>query len=533
MDRAKSNNQALRYSFVTFGILVALYGLNGCASLQDHKTASDDNLLGPPVATATPNTTQVAAAAPAKPVSTAPGVNFATDAAKSGNPMIAAIQGGAPAAPGATSTAPVNPASYTNLWDRVRAGFTMPAMDGPLVQRQEQWFADNPEYMENMLNRAHYYLYYIVQEVQKRNMPMEIALLPAIESAYQPHAYSRARAVGLWQFIASTGRLYGLKDNWWYDGRRDIMASTDAALDYLEKLKNDFNGNWQLALAAYNCGEGKVQYEINYNQRHGLPTDYADLKLPRETENYVPKLMAMVHIVSDPSKFGLKFPSIPNSPYFARVNTGTQVDLGVVAKLTDMPVSDLYQINPAYRHWITEPNGPHELLVPADKKEAVLEGLSNLPPSERVQWSHHEVRRGDTLSQIARRYRVPISAIRMSNHLRGNLLRVGQNLLIPESSSRVADIMPPRPLVAYHHVYHRYHPYHHYYHGGRVVRVVHRVRPGDTLWSIARRYNVYVHQLRRWNLMDANDVLHLGQRLRIWVRSNPAAAMTHGNNGRG
>ncbi|MHB8454826.1 MAG: LysM peptidoglycan-binding domain-containing protein [Acidiferrobacterales bacterium] len=439
------------------------------------------------------------------------------------------------AAPGDTSNQ-----KYADLWDRVRAGFSMPPMDGPRVQRQEQWFANNPEYMGNMLTRARFYLYYIVQEVQKRKMPMEIALLPAIESAYQPHAYSRARAVGLWQFMASTGRLYGLKDNWWYDGRRDVTASTDAALDYLDKLKDDFNGDWQLALAAYNCGEGKVQYAINYNQRHGLPTDYSHLRLPRETENYIPKLMAMVHIVSDPAKFGLKFAAIPNIPYFARVDTGTQVDLGVVAKLTDMPVTDLYQINPAYIHWVTEPNGPHELLVPADKKEAVLEGLSNLPENERVQWSHHVVRRGDTLSQIARRFRVTVAAIRTSNRLHSNFLRLGQNLLIPVSMSRIADISPPGPPRAYRE-YHRYHPYHRYHayhrnrreHSGHIVRVVHRVRPGDTLWSIARKYNVYVHQLRRWNLMDTKDVLHLGQHLRIWVRSYPAAALTRFDAGRG
>jgi len=523
-------------------ILASLSGLAGCAALQSHNTATGDTLLGP-----APFVTPAAAQAPrsqatlGNSVAAAPaaaGVNITGNTTKPVDFVATAMQGtmaeGAPTASAPDATAAK---TYTNLWDRMRAGFSLPPLDGPLVQRQEQWFADNPEYMANMITRARYYLYYIVQEVQKRGMPMEIALLPAIESAYQPHAYSRARAVGLWQFIASTGRLYGLKANWWYDGRRDVMASTDAALDYLEKLKEDFNGDWQLALAAYNCGEGKVQYEINYNRRHGLPTDYSDLRLPRETESYVPKLMAMVHIVSDPAKFGLKFAAIPNNPYFARVDTGTQVDLGVVAKLTDMPVTDLYQINPAYVHWVTDPNGPHELLVPADKKEAVLEGLSNLPKDERVQWSHHVVHRGDTLSQIARQSRVSIAAIKSSNRLRGNFLHVGQNLLIPVSMNRLADVTPPGPPRDYHryHVYQRYHVYRRYHptHTAHIVRVVHRVRPGDTLWSIARKYNVYVHQLRRWNLMDANDVLHLGQRLRIWVRSSPAAALTHVDAGRG
>ena len=187
---------------------------------------------------------------------------------------------------------------YHNIWERIRAGYTMPPLDSPLVGVHERWFANNPEYIERMVDRARLYLYYIVEEVEKRGMPMEIALLPAIESAYTPQAYSRARAAGLWQFIPSTGRIYGLESNWWYDGRRDVVASTRAALDYLEKLHGQFN-DWQLALAAYNCGERKVERLMQENARKGLPTEYSALKkLPKETKNYVPKLMAMANIIS-------------------------------------------------------------------------------------------------------------------------------------------------------------------------------------------------------------------------------------------
>ena len=418
-----------------------------------------------------------------------------------------------PAATVAPSETPVAEAipEYPNIWAKIRDGFSMATLDSPLVERERQWFINNPEYMQRMMERARLYLYYIVDEVEKRGMPMEIALLPAIESAYKPYAYSRARAAGLWQFIPSTGRLYGLKANWWYDGRRDVQASTQAALDYLEKLYNDFDGDWHLALAAYNAGEGKVMRMIKYNERKGKPTDFQDLKLKRETMHYVPKLMAMVSIVANPDKYGVQLADIPNEPYFARVETDSQVDLGVVAKLVDMPVDDLHKINPGYTRWATHPNGPHHLLVPADKKDALVEGLNNLPEDERVQWRHHIVNRGDTLHDIGRRYGVSVQALRVANNLRSNLLRRGQDLLIPIPAngdakvirtayrkSGVRDVPPGEP-------------------------VIHRVRRGETLWSISRRYNVLVQQLTKWNLIHANDILRLGQKLKIWTSGGPTA----------
>jgi len=401
--------------------------------------------------------------------------------------------------------------NFSNLWDRMRAGFKLPGMEGPYVERQEQWFVNNPDYMERMLQRANLYLFYIVEAVEKRGMPTEIALLPAIESAYQPHAYSRARASGLWQFIPSTGRLYGLKSNWWYDGRRDVMASTEAALDYLEKLGKDFNGDWYLALAAYNCGEGKVARLIETNQRRGLSSAYQDLKLPRETQQYVPKLMAMVNIVSDAAKYGLQLREIPNSPYFVQVDAGSQIDLGVVAKLTNLPLDDLYDMNPAFNRWATAPDGPHHLLVPLAAKDVLMEGLNDLPPESRMQWARHEVKRGDALSRIAYRYGVSPEAIKTANNLHSNQLRVGQDLLIPVSGRKLVitkpNLAPDSKSVAKA--------------ATGKVRVIHYVRAGDTLSGIARKYRVYVDQLRKWNLMDADDVLKAGQKLLIWI--SPAA----------
>lgn len=406
---------------------------------------------------------------------------------------------------------------HADLWGRIRAGYAMPVINSPLVARHEQWFINNPEYLDSMMSRARLYLYYIVDEVERRGMPMEIALLPAIESAYKPQAYSRARASGLWQFIPSTGRIYGLEMNWWYDGRNDVMASTGAALDYLEKLHGQFN-DWQLALAAYNCGEGKVERLLAENRRKGLPTDFSSLKkLPRETKNYVPKLMAMANIIADPAKYNLQIAVIPNVPYFTRIVTDGQIDLGVVARLTDMPVDELFMINPGYRRWVTDPNGPHALLVPADKKDALIEGLTKLTDDERVQWARHQVRRGDTISRVAGRYKVTAASIRTANSMPNNHLIAGQDLLIPVSVNKL-NARPSAAIIKSANASVRSEG------NGERVKILHRVRSGESLWSIARKYKVYIHQLREWNLLEPGDTLRRGQRLFIWTTRGSGAS---------
>ena len=442
-----------------------------------------------------------AAVAPVAKVSPAPTQVAVTPKAESNKP-IATFEEGA------------LPTNHADIWSRMRAGFSIPALDSPLVEREARWFANNPEYMARMMERAKLYLYYIAEEVEKRGMPMEIALLPAIESAYKANAYSRARASGLWQFIPSTGRLYGLQTNWWYDGRRDVQASTQAALDYLEKLHKDFDGDWHLAIAAYNAGEGRVMRARAQNRRKGKPDDYLSLRqLKAETRHYVPKLMAMASIVADPSRYGVQLADIPNDPYFALVETGSQVDLGVVAKLVDLPIDDLHLINPGYRRWATDPNGPHELLVPADKKDDLIEGLSNLPEEQRIKWQHHAVKRGETLSEIGRRYGLSVETLRTANNLRSNLLRVGQDLLIPISSRPLTVAAVRTNYKSSASIAQRGRP------------VVHRVRRGDTLSGIARRYNVMVRQLTKWNFISADDILRLGQKLKIWPKGAPTASI--------
>ena len=400
---------------------------------------------------------------------------------------------------------------HPDVWARIRAGFKMQKLDGPLVAKHEQWFINNPEYMERMLERAGMYLYYIVEEVEKRGMPMEIALLPAIESAYKPYAYSRAKAAGLWQFIPSTGKLYGLKANWWYDGRRDVEAATGAALNYLDKLRNDFNGDWHLALAAYNAGEGKVSRMMEYNRLRGLPTTYEHLKLKPETVNYVPRLLAFVNIVAEPEKYGIQLAAIPNKPYFAKVETKSQIDLGVAAKLAELQVDDLHKINPGHNRWATDPEGPHYLFVPVDKKELLEAALSNLPEDERVQYRRHQVARGETMSQISKRYSVTPEAVKSANQIKGGSLRVGQDLLIPMSDRSISPVIAAQTKTKTVTVASAKTP------ANRGANpIIHKVRSGETLYSISRKYNVLVRHLAEWNTMHPGDVLRLGQRLKIW-----------------
>lgn len=391
--------------------------------------------------------------------------------------------------------------SYDNLWDRIRDGFRLPEMNSPYIDYYVKWYSERPEYMSRLVDRASMYLYYIVGELEKHDFPTEIALLPAIESAYKPSAYSHAHAVGLWQFIPATGRRYGLKQNWWYDGRRDIIGATDAAIQYLDFLRDEFDGNWFYALAAYNGGERRIEHAIVKNRRHGKPTDYKHLNLRRETMRYVPKLLAFKRIIEDPQRYNLTLKPIPNRPYFDVVDVDSQVDLGIVAKFAGISLNELRRLNPGFRRWATDPAGPHRVLVPAGTKEQVAEKLAELPDKKRMRWARYEIRRGDTLGQIARRYGISVNALQSSNHLHGTLIRAGHTLVVPLSTASIASAD---------------------YAGGSDGQgsgqpVVYHVKRGDTLWAIARRYKVHVKQLQRWNEIAAQDILQLGQKIMVYA----------------
>lgn len=385
---------------------------------------------------------------------------------------------------------------YDGVLDRIRDGFRFPDLDSPHTDYYVRWYSERPEYVERMMDRASMYLYYIVEELERHDFPMEIALLPAIESAYKPRAYSRAHAVGLWQFIPATGRHYGLKQNWWYEGRRDVIESTRAAIAYLGFLHDKFDGDWFHALAGYNGGERRVQRAIIDNRSQGKPTDYEHLNLRTETERYVPKLLAVKRIVQNPERYNLALQPIPNRPYFEIVNVDSQIDLGIVADSAGIPLDQLHNLNPGFRRWATDPDGPHRILLPAGRGEQVTAKLASLPATRRMRWESYNVQRGDTLSRIAHQYGVSVSALQSSNRLSGTLIRTGQTLLVPLSAASVASSSPGRQ-------------------SGRSV--VHHVERGDTLWDIARRYQVHVKQLQHWNEIAARDVLRLGQTLMVYL----------------
>ncbi|MGA9851883.1 MAG: LysM peptidoglycan-binding domain-containing protein [Gammaproteobacteria bacterium] len=399
---------------------------------------------------------------------------------------------------------------YDNLWDYLGQHFTLSTTDGDgRVQGELNWFADHGAYLQRVANRARPYLYYIVQQVQARKMPLDIALLPVVESAFDPFAYSNGRAAGLWQFISGTGRRWDLKQDWWYDGRRDIVASTRAALDYLQYLHDQFNGDWLLALAAYNAGGGTVSRAIERNQRRGLPTDFWHLDLPAETRAYVPRLLAICQLVATQGHYGVDLPAIPNKPYLAQVDAGGQIDLATAAKLADISSEQMYLLNPGFNRWATDPDGPTTLMVPLDKQTAFETALAALPPHDRVQWATHSVRSGDTLGGIARHYRTTVAVLRDLNGIHGNLIHLNQMLLIPVARKTLADatlIAEARVASRPRYVRDRYESQ---------GRIVHRVKDGESLWTIAHRYGVKVTELAQWNGLTNQSVLHMGQKLTI------------------
>lgn len=397
------------------------------------------------------------------------------------------------------------------FWQDVREGFSLTTGPRAAVSRQIRFYTRKPGQVESVLQRGELYLAYIHAELKKRDFPGELLLLPFVESGYNPYAYSHGHAAGLWQFIPGTGKRYGLKQDWWYDGRRDIVASTNAALNYLDRLQNDFDGDWLLALAAYNAGEGTVQQAIKRNERRGRPTDFWHLDLPRETTEYVPRLLAISAIIKDPEKYDVHLEPVDDAPTFTVVDTHAQIDLAVAADLANMDTKELQQLNPGFNRWATHPEGPYRLVVPVEKSAVFKENLAVLPASQRVKWLRHKVRRGETLSHLAYRYATTIAVLRSTNGLRSNTIRTGQHLLIPvaaKNNTRYASLVgtPSAPAT------------------GKGIK--YRVRSGDSLWVIAHSYNVSVRELARWNHLASDALIKPGQQIIIRASSGSNLAGT-------
>ena len=401
-----------------------------------------------------------------------------------------------------------------DVWDRIRMQLALGGADRPEVQKEIAWFQSNADFVDRTAERAKPYLFYIVTEIEKRQMPLEISLLPIVESAYRPDAHSRSHAVGMWQFIASTGSRFGLKRSRYYDGRRDVMASTRAALDYLEKLHDEFNGDWLNAIAAYNCGEKTVERAIERNAARGKPTDFWSLDLPRETTLYVPRLLAIAQVISTPLRYGVALAPIPNKPYLATVKVASQVDLEKAAKLAGVSTRQLHKLNPGFLKNVTDPEGPHRLVLPATQADNFRQALADAGPgSIKPTTTFHTVRNGESLWTIARHYRIAVADIKHVNHLSRSLLHIGQELVIPVEGAVVShEPAPEREVVAVAHTSERH----------STDKIVHIVHSGDSLWTIARSYNVSVSKLLAWNGLRRNAVLNLDQQIVIWKHHNNA-----------
>ncbi len=387
-----------------------------------------------------------------------------------------------------------------DLWERIRRGFRIPELSGPLVERTEKYYASKPDYVGRMTERASRYLYHIVEEIERRNMPTEIALLPFIESAFNPQAMSKAKASGMWQFIPGTGKVYGLKQNMFLDERRDVLESTRAALDYLSRL-HDMFGDWHLALAAYNWGEGAVQRAIAKNQKKGKPTDYESLKMPGETRLYVPKLQAVKNIIANPSQFNLALPPVENEEYFTTITKNRDIDVETAARFAGMSVEEFRALNPSFNKPVIVGATMPQLVLPKDRAEQFLANL-DFTQGSLSSYTTYRVESKDTMESIAERFRTTPTELRDLNGIpTGARLRSGATVLVPKlpgiEGDIPADVVENAALL--------YEP------TRTVKRVAVKVRKGESMAGLAKRQRVSVAQIAQWNGFNKTARLQAGQ----------------------
>ena len=481
-------------AFQRLALLLCPWALAACSTLPTPRSADDSP---------TP---------PARPAAAAAGESTpSTPSAAPPAPASAAIA----TAPPLPSVHPVaSVVAPADLWERMERGFAMPDLDNELVQQWERWYASRPDYLQRMADRASKYLFHVVEEIERRNLPLELALLPFIESAFNPQAVSHAKAAGMWQFMPATGKHYDLKQNAFRDDRRDVLASTRAALDYLERLHRMF-GDWHLALAAYNWGEGNVQRAIKRNQAAGLPTGYPHLRMPDETRNYVPKLQAVKNLVTAPQHRGVKLPVIGNHPFFDTVRIDRDIDVAVVARLAGVSEADFRTLNPSHNKPVIMASGTPEILLPWDNALLFTQRLRE-HGGPVASWTAWRVPQDMTTAQAARQLGWDERALREINRVPPRMrLKAGSTILVPREGKLDRDVpehladnaqlllTPDVPPT-------------------RTVRV--KARAGDTLAAIARRHRVGVAELAAWNKLSVGARLRAGQTLQIHV---PATRTAH------
>ena len=404
--------------------------------------------------------------------------------------------------------------AHADLWGRVRAGFAMPDFEGDLVRRHEQFYASKPDYVRRMTDRGGRYLFHVMEEINKRNMPSELALLPFIESAFNPQAMSTAKASGMWQFIPSTGKDYALKQNIFRDDRRDVLASTRAALDYLDRLNKLFNGDWQLALAAYNWGQGNVMRAIAKNQKAGLPTDYASLSMPDETRHYIPKLQAVKNIVARPDAFNLRLPELQNHPYFLSVPIERDIDVDLAAKLAGVSMEEFKQLNPQMNKPVILAAGTEQVLLPYDNASRFVTNL-RAHRGQLATWTAWVAPRTMRTAEAAKQVGMSESELREINRIPPKMLvRSGSTLLVPRSSHKTADVsehladnatialapdLPPMRKVT-----------------------LRAGKKGESVAAVARRYKTTPAQVAQWNKVSPGGQFKAGSTIVVYVPQGPA-----------
>ncbi len=402
-----------------------------------------------------------------------------------------------------------------DLLERLRQKFSLLQFKNTAIQQEIDWYISHPDYLNRVFARAERYLFYITEELEKRQMPSDLALLPIIESAYDPFAYSHGRAAGLWQIIPGTANQLGLKQNWWYDARRDVVDSTRGALDYLQYLHELFQGDWLLAIAGYNAGEGNVARAIRRVDTTNRKKDFWSISphLPLETRKYVPRLLAIQRLVANPEKYGVTLPSIQNEAHFEIIETGGQIDIAMAADLASITTDQLYLLNPGINRWATDPSGPHRLLIPKQNARSFLSSLKRLGERGQVEWTRHKITTGETLGGIALRYQTTTDMIKETNNLKNDLIRANEHLMIPHAVKA--------PSAYTQSVEARIKRKQNQRRNGQ--QKTHVVQPGESLWTISKSYKIEVRDLATWNAMAPGDVLQTGKSLVIWINQlNPA-----------
>ncbi|WP_417879287.1 LysM peptidoglycan-binding domain-containing protein [Vibrio sp.] len=399
----------------------------------------------------------------------------------------------------------LTPQEQQNLWKRISMQFKLPITDDPSIEYYRKWYLDHPEHLKTVSKRAEPFLYLITTKIEARDLPLELALLPVVESAFDPFAYSYGSAAGLWQFVPMTADRFGLERNYWYDGRRDVNAATDAALEYMTYLGNRFDGDWENAIAAYNSGGGRVSSAIRKNKKLGKPTDFFSLDLPKETRGYVPKLLALADILTNQKEYGIELPVIANKPVLTKVDPKEQLDLAIAAQYAGISVKELQSYNPGYNQWATSPTGPYTLLIPLEKANR-FNGQAEKNRGKGIKLTRYKVKPGDSLSVIAKNNQTTTKAIQTANNMNNTNIRVGQYLMVPHSTqnNNLYSLSAINRLTKIQST------------SRGQLKSEYSVKSGDSFWAIAKQNNVSVESLAKWNGMAPKDPLRVGQKLVIW-----------------